>query len=513
MLDFPNSPTTGQIYPTPAQAGIPQWKWDGTEWVPYSSTLSAALQVKQRVFTSATTYVPTPGMMFAEVICCGNGGGAGGAVGAANWLIGSCGGGPGVTASKWLTAAQIGAGQNITFGSQGIGGTGAVAGTTGGDVGFGSLVLGKGGNGSSYCSNAAGSAPVGSQAGSVGDLIQYGSPGAGPGLYLASPAAGNLWWNAQGGSSHMGSGGYGSYASSGGGVNGADAGGYGGGGAGAMAYNVAANYKGGNGAFGVCVVTEYGFFGLNIIPAGYVQRGALYGLTLSTGASTTFSIAPGQAADSNSGDYITLAAAMSKTTAAWAAGSGSGGLDTGTIANNTWYHIYLIKNVASGAVDVVYSLAGPGGPTTMPSGFTLFRRIGSLRIGGAGNWQGFVQFGDEFIWTARAVDAANLAWQTTAQLLTLTVPTGVQVNAMFDARTTFNTNAGAMIFTSPDEGDQAAGGSGFTSLAAASNATTNAARFNVRTDTSGRIRWRANTTLSTFDISTYGWIDTRGRLA
>jgi hypothetical protein len=33
-LDFPNSPTVGQIFPSPAIANVPQWQWDGTEWAP-----------------------------------------------------------------------------------------------------------------------------------------------------------------------------------------------------------------------------------------------------------------------------------------------------------------------------------------------------------------------------------------------------------------------------------------------------------------------------------------------
>lgn len=32
-LDFPSSPTVGQLYPTPVVAGIPQYKWDGSTWV------------------------------------------------------------------------------------------------------------------------------------------------------------------------------------------------------------------------------------------------------------------------------------------------------------------------------------------------------------------------------------------------------------------------------------------------------------------------------------------------
>ena len=31
-LDFPNSPSVGQLFPSPAIAGVPQYKWDGTVW-------------------------------------------------------------------------------------------------------------------------------------------------------------------------------------------------------------------------------------------------------------------------------------------------------------------------------------------------------------------------------------------------------------------------------------------------------------------------------------------------
>jgi hypothetical protein len=31
-LNFPNVPTTGQQYPSPAVAGIPIYTWDGVKW-------------------------------------------------------------------------------------------------------------------------------------------------------------------------------------------------------------------------------------------------------------------------------------------------------------------------------------------------------------------------------------------------------------------------------------------------------------------------------------------------
>jgi hypothetical protein len=72
-----------------------------------------------------------------------------------------------------------------------------------------------------------------------------------------------------------------------------------------------------------------------------VLRGQLWGLTLSTaGASATFSVAAGEAADSTSVDLMVLPSSISKTTSAWAVGTGNGGLDTGAIAASTWYHAH-----------------------------------------------------------------------------------------------------------------------------------------------------------------------------
>jgi hypothetical protein len=41
-LDFPNSPTVGQIFPSPAIPSAGQWMWDGNEWAPYGSPSTIA---------------------------------------------------------------------------------------------------------------------------------------------------------------------------------------------------------------------------------------------------------------------------------------------------------------------------------------------------------------------------------------------------------------------------------------------------------------------------------------
>src|SRR5438045_2280633 len=112
--------------------------------------------------------------------------------------------------------------------------------------------------------------------------------------------------------------------------------------------------------------------------------GVLYGCTLSAaGATATFGIAAGTASG------MVLASAYTKTTAAWAVGTALGALDTGAIANNTWYHAFLIERTDTGVVDVLISLS-PTAPT-MPASYTIKRRIGSMKTDGSAQWKAFSQ--------------------------------------------------------------------------------------------------------------------------
>lgn len=128
------------------------------------------------------------------------------------------------------------------------------------------------------------------------------------------------------------------------------------------------------------------------------MRSHLAGLGLSTpGGSALFTVAAGIAADSTTTDLMTLAASLQKAgNAAWSVGAGGGSLDTGTIANSTWYHVHLIKRTDTGVVDVLTSLSATA--PTLPANYTLFRRIGAMKTTAGGVWTSFTQIGDEFLW-------------------------------------------------------------------------------------------------------------------
>ena len=60
-------------------------------------------------------------------------------------------------------------------------------------------------------------------------------------------------------------------------------------------------------------------------------------------------------------------------------------MDTGSVANNTWYHVHLIKRPVTGVVDVLFSLSATA--PTLPTSYTIFRRIGSMRTDGSARWR------------------------------------------------------------------------------------------------------------------------------
>jgi hypothetical protein len=245
-----------------------------------------------------------------------------------------------------------------------------------------------------------------------------------------------------------------------------------------------------------------------------IIRSYLAGLALSTaGSSATFAVAPGVAADSTNADMMALAAAISKTTGPWGVGFGNGSLDSGTIAPNTWYHCFLIKRLDTLVVDVLVSLSAA--TPSMPTNYTLFRRIGAMKTNASSQWTKFVQLGDEFLWDVPAGDTANFGIGTTATLFTLSVPTGVQVLAMIRIILQNASSAGHYaVATSPDESIQTVlSGSGINinigvqGVAGNGNAT----QLTIRTNTSSQIRVVADASSSPIWINTNGWLDRRGK--
>jgi hypothetical protein len=246
-------------------------------------------------------------------------------------------------------------------------------------------------------------------------------------------------------------------------------------------------------------------------------RGHIHGLTLSTaGSSATMSIATGLCTDSTYTLPMFLTGTLAKTTSAWAVGTGNGGLDTGSIANSTWYHWYLIYRSDTGVVDALCSTSASA--PTMPANYTHKRRIGAGRTNGSAQWTSFIQDGDLFQWLVPLNEASANNPGASAVTLGLIVPTGVNVEWIGSAGIV-NTDGTETALLVTDLGTtDTAPSTGNLHQVAVGNITGNqrsASFLRVRTDTTGQIRYRlsASNGNTTVLINTIGWLDRRGREA
>jgi len=239
-----------------------------------------------------------------------------------------------------------------------------------------------------------------------------------------------------------------------------------------------------------------------------VMRSYLAGLTLSTaGSSATFGIAAGVAANSTNTVMMSLASAYTKTTAAWAVGSGNGALDTGAIAAAAWYHVFLIRRPDTGVVDVLVSLSATA--PTLPASYTQFRRIGSM-LTAASQWVRFSQNGDEFLLYTTIVSASGVAGSTTAVLVSISVPTAVSVTAVFNVGiATGASNDTRAYFSSPDTSDEAPSLNMNVGISFSSSYQT-WSQLKIRA-VNQQIRYRMSNAGVTMYLSTAGWIDRRGK--
>lgn len=245
-----------------------------------------------------------------------------------------------------------------------------------------------------------------------------------------------------------------------------------------------------------------------------LPRSYLSGLTLSTaGSSATMTIAAGQAIDSTNTVVMNLANSLAKTTSAWAVGA-AGGLDTGAIANSTWYYFWLITRVDTGVVDVLISLSATA--PTMPTNYTLKRRIGAGLTNGSAQWTLFIQQGDEYLWSVSVLDVNTANPGAAAVTSTLSVPrVAGDITAIVNVQASFGATGSQAVVTATDESDQAPS----TTVAplgtagAASNANHERGRLYVRANSSGQIRYRfdASDGSVVMRIATVGWVDRRGR--
>jgi hypothetical protein len=268
---------------------------------------------------------------------------------------------------------------------------------------------------------------------------------------------------------------------------------------------------------------------LTCINSNLALPGYINGLTLSTDAQPkVLRVAAGLASsdDNVTASLMRIGDFTKNGNAQFAEGMGNGALanDSGSqLAANTWYHVYLIQRADTGAVDILISQS-PTSPT-LPTSFGRKRRIGSIRTDPAGNIMKFIQNGDQFLWLTPVPEAIPTSGNpptlpAALTQITLTVPTGVRVNALFRSRINHNASGFDVTFGPPDA--PPAGWNipnGNASLSNSANQNDGAGEFNILTNLSAQIDVYPNVAFPmtsaspgpTLNIATYGWVDTRGK--
>ncbi|MGN7959124.1 hypothetical protein [Agrobacterium radiobacter] len=241
-----------------------------------------------------------------------------------------------------------------------------------------------------------------------------------------------------------------------------------------------------------------------------VPKGQLYGLTLSNNAGDAVNdidISAGECAtDSAIPSLMILGSSLTKRLdAAWAVGTGNGGLDIGTIGNNT-YHVWLIQRSDTGVVDALFSISATA--PTMPANYDRKRRIGSI-IRSAGAILLFTQHGDQFDLTTNIIQRSSTA-AFPAGPLTLTTPLGISVQPIFDAQQ--QQNAAGNVQTRYSTIGKAPVTYSITSLALEIDV--NCPKSGVFTNLLSQIQFEVEIlsgSLILNALSLTGWIDDRGR--
>lgn len=214
--------------------------------------------INVQTFTSNGTYTPTSNMAYCIVEIVGGGGAGGPGIPASGPNPGnhsSSGGGGGGYCRKVFDAATIGASQSVTIGAGGTGNTSTTPAASGGNTTFGALLTANGGGGGySFKDVSAIGLGSGGTAAS-GDINIPGQAGGFPvDSLISAGGSGSFQGTGIGGGSIYGFGGEAALGPSGN-VAGNDGTGYGSGGSGG--YGISLARAGGDGADGICIVTEF----------------------------------------------------------------------------------------------------------------------------------------------------------------------------------------------------------------------------------------------------------------
>jgi len=239
------------------------------------------------------------------------------------------------------------------------------------------------------------------------------------------------------------------------------------------------------------------------------------GLVTSNGtdAAHDIDVQVGTAMNSTGATRMTLTSIFTKRIdATFATGTGNGGLASAlTVANVTWYHVFLI--ITGGSADVIFDTSITCANGVANNSVTAFRRIASVFTDSAANIISYFQNGDVFLWDIPSRDQNATNPGTSVVPVTLRTPLAVQVEANISFGAS-DTGTNFAIITNSDQTDTAplTTVATFNYLDSNTNPIAQPTNYRHFTNTSSQLRYRFNVSPAgmVVTIHTIGWRDLRG---
>jgi hypothetical protein len=195
-----------------------------------------------------------------------------------------------------------------------------------------------------------------------------------------------------------------------------------------------------------------------------------------------------------------LSALTKRLDATWVVGTNQGGLFSGSKANSTWYHCFAIYNPTSGAVDCGFDTSVTA--ANIPSGYTKYKRVGSIKTNGSANILGFYQSAKIFNLVTEVVEYNSPTPPTTLTALSITAPLGVITRAFLKCELNVGpSTAASMSLKSLTSLQQSI-------INVQENDSDGIAFPSILTDTSSQIQYKSSSaSVQQFTITTISWED------
>jgi hypothetical protein len=247
---------------------------------------------------------------------------------------------------------------------------------------------------------------------------------------------------------------------------------------------------------------------------GTYGMGYFYGLELANNsgdANNDIDIAVGACRDDADAYNMKRTSVLTKRLDAnFAVGNNEGGLDTGSKANSTWYHVFLIRKDSNGAIDALFS-ASYASPS-LPTGWSNRCYLGSVLTNASGNIRPFLQYGKHVLWndTSLANDVDTTTTTSRATHTLPSIPPGPIVEANLNILVAHASQRPAVYLCSPNAMDLAPTQGGDFPLGTMQVPVTGAGLIQAHfmrllTDASAQICSRSTATATTIKVATMGW--------